>query len=235
MPVRGFKSVQDANIAVDPFLSESTLRILQYLGGNSYHKTDKEGYPLLIDRAGYHRTKDIGNNVTATEMINYEVACAEFLTRVLNPECSETAGRYIHGQTMIFDCTDMSFWQFQMSAIQHFKAVMNVVQSYYPETLHKVFIVNASAVFVAMWKVMQTFVNARTLEKVHIIGQDYQNVLLEHIPAENLPTFLGGTCECKHLPGGCVPSSNMGNVPPLKYILGNEKVETAYITDVMDL
>ena len=42
----------------------------------------------------------------------------------------------------------------------------------------------------------------RTIEKIDIIGGDYQGVLLEQIDAENLPAFYGGKCECKDV-GGC--------------------------------
>lgn len=46
----------------------------------------------------------------------------------------------------------------------------------------------------------------QTIEKIQILGKDYKDVLLKQIPAENLPTFLGGECTCSHMPGGCVPS-----------------------------
>ena len=41
-----------------------------------------------------------------------------------------------------------------------------------------------------------------TADKVVILGSDYQEVLLELIDAENLPTVLGGKCTCGHA-GDC--------------------------------
>ena len=39
-----------------------------------------------------------------------------------------------------------------------------------------------------------------TVNKIQILGSDYKKTLLEQIPPENLPQFLGGTCNCE---GGC--------------------------------
>lgn len=36
-----------------------------------------------------------------------------------------------------------------------------------------------------------------TVAKISIIGSNYQKSLLDLIDAENLPVFLGGTCDCE--------------------------------------
>ncbi len=41
-----------------------------------------------------------------------------------------------------------------------------------------------------------------TAAKVDILGANYQDVLLDLVDAENLPTSLGGNCTCNEL-GGC--------------------------------
>lgn len=40
----------------------------------------------------------------------------------------------------------------------------------------------------------------RTNAKITLLGSSYKDELLKLVDAENLPSFLGGTCEC---PGGC--------------------------------
>jgi hypothetical protein len=47
---RGYKHVQDSNFEVKPELSESVIRIADCIGGNCFHKFDKDGHPILIDR-----------------------------------------------------------------------------------------------------------------------------------------------------------------------------------------
>jgi len=61
-------------------------------------------------------------------------------------------------------------------------------------------IVNAPASFTFIWSIIKPWLSKETAEKVDILGSDYQEVLLDLIDKENLPTILGGACECE---GGC--------------------------------
>jgi hypothetical protein len=50
MAVRGYKYIDDGNCHVEPELSDSVIRIANCIGGDCFHKFDKEGHPILIDR-----------------------------------------------------------------------------------------------------------------------------------------------------------------------------------------
>ena len=69
-----------------------------------------------------------------------------------------------------------------------------MAQDYYPETMGAVYVVNAPLLFSALYTIVKGFLDERTRSKVRIMGGNYRSVLLEHIDAENLPMFLGGTC-----------------------------------------
>lgn len=69
-------------------------------------------------------------------------------------------------------------------------------------------IVNAPIVFSGVWSVCKGFLDEKTRKKVKIVGYGFKAVLLEHIDDENIPSFLGGQCECKEY-GGCM-KSNLG-------------------------
>ena len=77
-------------------------------------------------------------------------------------------------------------------------------------------------VFSALYAIIKGFLDERTRSKVRIIGSNYQPVLLENISAENLPAFLGGTCTCSHVEGGCL-ESNAG--PWNDYVLVNKRIK----------
>lgn len=53
----------------------------------------------------------MGNSVTTEEITNFQVSANEFLNRVIMPEGCERAGKAIHSETIIFDCTNMSLWR----------------------------------------------------------------------------------------------------------------------------
>ncbi|KAI7904986.1 uncharacterized protein BX663DRAFT_307156 [Cokeromyces recurvatus] len=47
---RGYQYIDDTNFTVQPGLSESVVRTVNCIGGDCFHKFDKEGHPILIDR-----------------------------------------------------------------------------------------------------------------------------------------------------------------------------------------
>ena len=127
--------------------------------------------------------------------------------------CSLKRGTKLHRGTIIMDIKGAPLTQFQKirSVIEN---VSKISSNYYPETLSKMFIINAPALFTAVWKIIKAFLDERTSSKIEILGSNYEKHLLEAIDAENLPSSLGGTCNC---PGGCENSDigpwNDGSVP----------------------
>ncbi|KAI9320496.1 CRAL-TRIO domain-containing protein [Dichotomocladium elegans] len=173
------------------------------------------------------------NRWMGEEVNNYHIGCNEFLHRVIMRDCSITANRTINRETVIFDCTGMGWHQFHMPALQFIRAISDVDQKYYPETLNKLYLVNAPSAFVMVWKIVKGWLDPGTINKIQILGKDFQSTLLEQIPAENLPTFLGGKCVCAHMQGGCVPSQVLKNIPVVDPQPHNEKTSSVYNTDIM--
>ena len=63
-------------------------------------------------------------------------------------------------------------------------------------------IVNAPQSFTVIWNVIKRWLSKETIEKVDILGSDYQEVLLRLVDADSLPRSLGGNCTCDDA-GGC--------------------------------
>ncbi|ORX58798.1 CRAL/TRIO domain-containing protein [Hesseltinella vesiculosa] len=231
--VRGYEYVEDGHVQSDPRLSEAAVRIINHMGGSCFHKFDKEGHPVLIDRTGHHQMKEIGSDITDEELTNFQLACNEFLHRVLLAEATDRTQHSVTRETVIADCSDMGLWQFHMNGLLKVKLVADHFQAHYPETLHRLFIVNAPSAFLVMWKVIKPWLDKRTLDKVHILGKDYRDVLLKYIDEDALPSYLGGNCTCSHLPGGCAPSVHDGSIPMLEKSSHNLVSENPYNPDIM--
>lgn len=74
--------------------------------------------------------------------------------------------------------------------------------------MNRVFLVNAPSIFSFGWSIVKGFLDAGTLDKIHILNsKEFSNgYLLDFIDADSLPKRYGGKCECTHMVGGCVPS-----------------------------
>ncbi|KAI8364117.1 CRAL-TRIO domain-containing protein [Blakeslea trispora] len=231
--VRGFNSVPDSNLESLPGLSESVIRVNNYMGGSCLHKVDREGCPIYIERLGLHKAKEIAKHCQTEEVQEYHIGCNEFLHRVIMKDCSKAAGRHINRETIIFDCTGMGWHQLHMPALNFIRAIADCDQQYYPETLNKFFLVNAPGAFVYVWKIVKAWLDPGTIAKIQILGADYKEALLKQIAPENLPSFLGGECTCDHMDGGCVPSQILKNTKPLIAQEYNDKTITPYNVEIM--
>ncbi|CAB5129865.1 unnamed protein product [Rhizophagus irregularis] len=127
-------------------------KIYGYFGGNSVHKTDKEGRGIYIERAGYHDSKRLAKYVKQEELTNWHIRCQEFSHRVIMPELSRRAGKIIDKETVIFDCEGMGFHQLHLPSLTLYRAIAELDQKYYPGRLGKLFVVNAPFIFVKIWR-----------------------------------------------------------------------------------
>ncbi|KAE8729153.1 Phosphatidylinositol/phosphatidylcholine transfer protein SFH3 [Hibiscus syriacus] len=71
--------------------------------------------------------------------------------------------------------------------------------------LNRMFIINAGSGFRLLWSTVKSFLDPKTTSKIHVLGNKYQSKLLEVIDANELPEFLGCSCNCADK-GGCMVS-----------------------------
>ncbi|KAH9841532.1 CRAL/TRIO domain-containing protein, partial [Rhodofomes roseus] len=166
-----------------------------------FHKTDKKGRPLNIHHFGGINMPELYKHITPEKFWQTIVVNAESLTREVLPASARAAGRQIDGTFVIVDLKGFGlsqFWQMKNLARDSFQ----ISQDYFPETMAQLAIINAPASFTTIWGFIKPWLAKETLAKIDILGSDYKDVLLEQIPAENLPESLGGTCTCAEA-GGC--------------------------------
>jgi len=78
----------------------------------------------------------------------------------------------------------------------------------YPQLLETMLILNPPIIFKAVFAIAKMFMSKGFLDKVKVCKGDTRSQKIEKCPHamqymkfEDLPTFLGGTCECE---GGCI-------------------------------
>jgi hypothetical protein len=115
------------------------------------------------------------------------------------PACSRKAGQLLETCCTIMDLKGVGISKVS-SVYSYVKQASAISQNYYPERLGRLYLINAPWGFSGVWSIVKGWLDPVTVQKIHILGSGYQKELLEQVPAENLPTIFGGTCECS---GGC--------------------------------
>jgi hypothetical protein len=118
------------------------------------------------------------------------------------PACSRKAGQLLETCCTIMDLKGVGISKVS-SVYGYVKQASAMSQNYYPERLGRLYLINAPWGFAGVFSVVKGFLDPVTVQKIHVLGSNYHKELLSQVPAENLPTIFGGTCECE---GGCALS-----------------------------
>lgn len=65
----------------------------------------------------------------------------------------------------------------------------------WPNTLEKMYIINAPWPFRFAWKIISNFIHPITVKKIDILGSDYINTMKKKISLDQIPKAYGGKCE----------------------------------------
>jgi len=166
-----------------------------------YHKTDKQGRPLNIQTFGNVDLNKLYNHCTPERHWQTVIVNAESLLREVLPAACRKEGKEVEGALFIIDLQGFGlgkFWHMKSLIRNSFQ----ISQDYYPESLGKVAVINAPSTFTVIWNAVKPWLSKETAAKVDILGSDYEDVLLDLVDPENLPSSLGGTCICAEA-GGC--------------------------------
>lgn len=141
---------------------------------------DSMGHPITIVKASKHKPKSAEET---SKLISYSMdACCQLGATRPTWDGKITAIMYLTGMTMSnYDFAGL-------------KAVFDMLQNHYPETLYRFYLYDAPMVFIALWKCVSPFIDPVTRQKVvFVIKQSASRDMLQVIPAEMLPQELQGT------------------------------------------
>ncbi|KAH9607134.1 hypothetical protein KSS87_005062 [Heliosperma pusillum] len=170
---------------------------------HGFHGVDKCGRPVYIERIGALDLETLLKKTTLDRLVKHHVYQQEKTTNLRFPACTITANKKIASITAIIDVTGVGTSSFSKPARYLFTEFHKIDSNFYPETLSCLFIVNAGSGFRILWKLLKTFIDARTSGKIQVLGSDFKSRLIEAIDPSNLPDFLGGECKCPDH-GGCM-------------------------------
>ncbi|KAK8509004.1 hypothetical protein V6N12_016848 [Hibiscus sabdariffa] len=193
-----------ADTIVEEFDFKEYSEVIKYYP-QGYHGVDKDGRPVYIERLGQVDVNKLIKATTIDRYLKYHVKEFEKAFAVKFPAASIAAKKQISQSTTILDVEGVGLSSFNKSARELLQRLQKIDGDNYPETLNRMYIINAGSGFRLLWNTVKSFLDPKTTAKINVLGNKYQSKLLEVIDADQLPEFLGGTCNCADK-GGCMTS-----------------------------
>ncbi|KAL8505374.1 hypothetical protein ACS0TY_016565 [Phlomoides rotata] len=208
---------------LEDFEFEELEEVLHYYP-QGYHGVDREGRPVYIERLGRAHPSKLMRITSIERYLKYHVQEFERAIHEKFPACSIAAKRRICSTTTILDVQGLGVKNFTTTAASLLAAMAKIDNSYYPETLHRMYVVNAGPGFKKVaWPAAQKFLDSKSIAKVDVLAPKSLRKLLEVIDPSQLPEFLGGSCTC-NVEGGCLRSDKgPWNDPEIVKIVYNSK------------
>ncbi|GLH14610.1 uncharacterized protein GBIM_18966 [Gryllus bimaculatus] len=195
---------------VDKILSEyQTPSVVRDYFPGGWHHHDKDGRPLYLLRLGQMDVKGLYKAIGEEGLLQLTLhVCEEGLQ--LMDEATRIQGHPVSTWSMLVDLEGLNMRHLWRPGVRALLRIIEIVEANYPETMGRVLIIRAPRVFPILWTLVSTFIHENTRSKFFFYGgNDYQGPggLVDYIPEDFVPDFLGGPCRTMVQEGGLVPKS----------------------------
>ena len=156
---------------------------------------DKENRPLIVERVGKFSATSPGvkRPFSADEWVNlWAWDMEEHLTQMR--KSSLACGKAVHKFCMIGDLKGSGTYS-GMKTLPLLKLLGKNVETFYPEIVGKVILINAGTVFASLYKIAKRFLDPITAAKIEVHSGVPKKVMENYFDVSIIPVEFGGTNE----------------------------------------
>jgi len=185
------KEMRMDNVLTEDFSTEWP--IINRAFPHGYHKVDKYGRPLYIERVGQIKAKELFDNMSDETLLRTHVCQYEELFKVKFPACQRARNRMVETSFTVLDLRGAGYSIMLDTKLQQFiKLFTSCDGNNYPETMGTLVVANAPTIFSMIWPMIRGWLNARTVSKIHITSSNGMEIYKDYFVEEDIPDFLGG-------------------------------------------
>lgn len=154
---------------------------------------DLSGRPVMYKQYSLIDATTLMRKTDLEQLLKYHVWEQEVCMRLCKEQSLKT-GYIVETTTTILDLKDMRLAQVNKDFLAFVKAIAAVDSKYYPETLGKMFVINAPSAFPFVWRMVKLWLDADVASKIQVMSgpREWLPVLSECIGLENIPSNYGG-------------------------------------------
>jgi hypothetical protein len=158
------------------------------------HGFGRKGHPVYIECPGAVAPTTLFENWTVDELLMFHVKAMEELCK-LKARLSDERKEAVYKHICIIDLNGLGWAHCTTQFTTPLQTFINVDQSYYPESLYAMFIVNGGWLLSSLWGQISPWLDPITAKRITICnGFEGIDTLID--PSQ-IPRFLGGRCRCE--------------------------------------
>lgn len=147
----------------------------------------KHGRPVYIEQTGLVEPGEVFDKYPQEKIDRFHVYQMEQIN-AFKARLSEQYGKTFYKAIIVVDLTGFGTKHMGSKLRGPMKAMMHIDQHYYPESLHRMIVINAPWAFKMLWKIVRPWVHPLTQERIKF-GKEH---LWDHVDPHQVPTWIEG-------------------------------------------